>query len=99
MLAHTVPSATPEDLIELAKDEGYDLSDEELEAINGGEKKLGWKMTSAPANELPLSSITSIYDIESFRWSAHPMYRYCANDQMGIVTWCRSRLDESEWRA
>ena len=29
---------TPEDIIELAKTEGYELSDDELD----GEKKLGW---------------------------------------------------------
>lgn len=27
---------TPEDILALAKEEGYELSDEELEAINGG---------------------------------------------------------------
>jgi hypothetical protein len=59
----------------------------------------GWMMTSEPADKLPLSSIASIDDIESFRRSAHPMCRYCANDRMGIVTWCRSRRDEREWRA
>ena len=59
----------------------------------------GWKMTSEPADELPLASITSIDDIESFRRSAHPMCRYCANDRMGIMAWDRSRLDEREWRA
>lgn len=58
----------------------------------------GWKMTSGPADELPLASVTSIDDIELFRRSAHPMCRYCANDQMGIVTWGRSRRDEREWR-
>ncbi len=63
------------------------------------DEAFGWKMASEPADELPLSSIASIDDIESFRRSAHPMCRYCANDQMGIVTWCRSRRDESEWRA
>lgn len=30
---------TPEEIIALAKEEGYDLSDEELEAISGG---LSW---------------------------------------------------------
>ena len=32
---------TPEDILALAKQEGYDLSDEELEAISAGEM-LGW---------------------------------------------------------
>ena len=59
----------------------------------------GWDMASKSADELPLASITSIDDIESFRRSAHPMCRYCANDRMAIVTWDRSRLDEREWRA
>ena len=27
---------TPDELLELAKEEGYELSDEELESINGG---------------------------------------------------------------
>ena len=30
---------TPEDVLALAKEEGYELSDEELQAISGGE---GW---------------------------------------------------------
>ena len=59
----------------------------------------GWNMASESADELPLTSITSIDDIESFRRSAHPMCRFCANDQMGIVTWAQSRQDEREWRA
>ena len=59
----------------------------------------GWKLASRPADELPLASVTSIDDIESFRRSAHPMCRYCANDRMGIMTWSRSRRDEREWRA
>ena len=59
----------------------------------------GWKMTSEPADELPLASVTSIDDIEMFPRSAHPMCRYCANDRMGIVSWERSRKDEREWRA
>lgn len=29
---------TPEELLELAKSEGYELSDEELESISGGRK-------------------------------------------------------------
>ena len=40
--AKALACKTPEDILELAKAEGYDLSDEELEAIQGGEKKLGW---------------------------------------------------------
>jgi hypothetical protein len=59
----------------------------------------GWKMASEPADELPLASISSIDDIESFRRSAHPMCRYCANDRMAVVAWGRSRRDEREWRA
>ena len=63
------------------------------------DKAFGWKMTSEPADELPLSSIASIDDIESFRRSAHPMCRYCSNDRMGIMAWERSRRNEQEWRA
>ena len=59
----------------------------------------GWKMASEPSDELPLASVTSIDDIESFRRSERPMCRYCANNQMGIMAWGRSRRDESEWRA
>ena len=59
----------------------------------------GWDMASEPADELPLASVSSVDDIESFRRSAHPMCRYCANDRMGIVTWHRSHRDEREWRA
>ena len=43
--AKVLACKTPEDIIELAKTEGYDLSDDELDAITGGEngeKKLGW---------------------------------------------------------
>ena len=29
---------TPEELLELAKQEGYELSDEDLEAVNGGDR-------------------------------------------------------------
>ena len=57
----------------------------------------GWDMASEPADELPLASISSTDDIESFRRSAHPMCRYCANDRMAIVAWGRLRLDEREW--
>jgi hypothetical protein len=59
----------------------------------------GWKMRSEPADELPLASVTSLDDIESFRRSAHPMCRYCANDRMGVMAWQRSRQEEREWRA
>ena len=38
--AKVLACKTPEDIFELAKAEGYDLSDDELEAINGGEKSL-----------------------------------------------------------
>lgn len=40
--AKVLACKTPEGLLELAKAEGYDLNDEELEAISGGEEKLGW---------------------------------------------------------
>ena len=29
---------TPEELLELAKEEGYELSDEDLEAVSGGDR-------------------------------------------------------------
>ncbi len=38
--AKVLACKTPDDLLELAKAEGYDLSDEELDEINGGEKSL-----------------------------------------------------------
>lgn len=40
---------TPEDILELAKSEGYTLSDEELEIVNGG-VKLPSKGNYNPAN-------------------------------------------------
>ena len=40
--AKVLACKTPEDILALAKAEGYSLSDEELEAISGGEGKLGW---------------------------------------------------------
>lgn len=59
----------------------------------------GWEMAHEAADRLPLASIATIDDIETFRRSAHPMCRYCANDRMGITEWGRSRRDEGEWRA
>ena len=38
---------TPEELVALAKDEGYDLSDEQLAAISGGE---AWYEFDCPDN-------------------------------------------------
>ena len=41
--AKALACKTPEELLELAKAEGYDLNEAELEAISGGEdKRLGW---------------------------------------------------------
>ena len=33
---------TPEEILELAKEAGYELSDEELEAVSGGDDSFGW---------------------------------------------------------
>ena len=41
--AKALACKSPEELLALAKAEGYDLDDDELEAITGGgDKKLGW---------------------------------------------------------
>lgn len=37
--AKAMNAKTPEEILALAKDEGYELSDEELEAVSGGWSK------------------------------------------------------------
>lgn len=45
--AKALACKTPEDLFELAKAEGIELGDEELEAINGGMVS-GWSIPGCP---------------------------------------------------
>lgn len=40
--AKALACKTPEELLALAKAEGYVLNDDELDAISGGDEKIGW---------------------------------------------------------
>ncbi|MBR3314136.1 MAG: 4Fe-4S cluster-binding domain-containing protein [Atopobiaceae bacterium] len=62
-------------------------------------KRFGYDMHDSPADSLPLSSIASTDDIETFRRMPHPMCRHCNNDALSVVPWERSRLAATEWLA
>ena len=54
-------------------------------------------MSDEPGDSLPLASIDSVEQIESFRRASHPLCRYCANEHLTIATWERSSRDAGEW--
>jgi len=60
-------------------------------------RRFGYDMHDVPADSLPLASIGSTDDIETFRRMAHPMCRYCDIDALSIVPWERSKLAADEW--
>ncbi|MBQ9003765.1 MAG: hypothetical protein IJ087_18120, partial [Eggerthellaceae bacterium] len=62
-------------------------------------RRFGYDMHDAPVDSLPLASIVSADDIETFRRMAHPLCRYCDNDVLTVVPWERSNLSADEWLA
>ena len=60
-------------------------------------RRFGYEMCDSPDDSLPLASITSTDDIETFRRRSHPMCRYCDNDALTVVPWGRSELAATEW--
>ncbi len=60
-------------------------------------RRFGYDMHDAPADSLPLESIGSTDDIETFRRMPHPMCRHCDNDALTVVPWGRSKLSADEW--
>ncbi|MBR3225301.1 MAG: 4Fe-4S cluster-binding domain-containing protein [Atopobiaceae bacterium] len=62
-------------------------------------RRFGYNMHDSPADSLPLESIASTDDIETFRRMPHPMCRHCNNDALTVVPWERSRLAATEWLA
>ena len=57
----------------------------------------GYDIHDAPADSLPLASIGSADDIETFRRTPHPMCRHCNNDALVVTPWKRSDLAADEW--
>ena len=62
-------------------------------------RRFGYDMCSTSADSLPLASIGSADDIETFRRMPHPMCRYCDNDSLAVEPWERSKLAADEWLA
>lgn len=62
-------------------------------------RRFGYDMRDEPDDSLPLTSIGSADDIETFRRMSHPMCRYCDIDALTVVPWERSKLDAAEWLA
>lgn len=63
------------------------------------EQRFGYHMHESPEDSLPLGSIESADQIESFRRAVHSLCRYCANDKLTIAAWERSACDPGEWIA
>lgn len=61
-------------------------------------RRFGYGMRDAPDDSLPLASIGSAGDIETFRRRLHPMCRHCDNEALTVAPWEPSRLDAAEWR-
>ena len=62
-------------------------------------QRFGYDLHDKPDDALPLSSIASTDDIETFRRRPHPMCRHCDNDALTVVPWDRSKLAADEWLA
>ncbi len=62
-------------------------------------KRFGYDMHGDFADSLPLASISSADDIETFRRMPHPMCRHCDNDSLAVAPWERFSLDAAEWLA
>ena len=61
------------------------------------ERRFGYHMQGCAEDSLPLESIDSVDQIESFRRAVHPFCRHCANDELTIVEWKSSVCDPGEW--
>lgn len=62
-------------------------------------RRFGYDMHDSPTDSLPLSSVGSTDDIETFRRMPHPMCRHCDNDALTVAPWERSKLAADEWLA
>lgn len=62
-------------------------------------QRFGYNMHADADDCLPLDSIESADEIETFRRRSHPMCRYCNNDALTVVPWMRSELAAEEWLA
>jgi len=62
-------------------------------------RRFGYDMRDAPDDSLPLASVGSTDDIETFRRMPHSMCRHCDIDALSVVPWERSKLTADEWLA
>lgn len=62
-------------------------------------RRFGYDMPAEPDDSLPLASIASSDDTETFRRRSHPMCRHCNNDALTVMPWERSSLSPTEWLA
>lgn len=62
-------------------------------------RRFGYDMSDGPDDSLPLDSISSTNDIESFRRRPHPMCRYCNSEALTVAPWERSSFAAEEWLA
>ena len=60
-------------------------------------QRFDYDMHDDPDDSLPLASIASTDDIETFRRRSHPMCRYCDNEALTVTPWERSQLSAAEW--
>ena len=70
----------------------------QLAALHGAlDARFGCALHTSQDDSLRLEELSSAEQIEAFRRHAHPMCRYCDNDQLTVAAWERSKLAADEW--